>query len=167
MWVNPNSSGNMHSVGKSWRVGKDPPHWGKEEKGMTGETLKGRCLCGEVAWEMTGPFDFLGMCQCSLCRKVTGSAFATNLFANLDQFSWISGEENRIEYQMPAPKKFGNAVCKSCGSRVPKVSGAGGRVLIPLGSTMGSPGIEPTLVCVEDHAEWFAGLEEAISGKKQ
>jgi hypothetical protein len=27
MWVNPNSSGNMHSVGKSWRVGEDPPHW--------------------------------------------------------------------------------------------------------------------------------------------
>lgn len=123
----------------------------------------GSCLCGAVSWEMEGPFGFLGMCQCSLCRSVTGSAFATNLFAPVEQFEWISGEDHRIIYQMPPPKKFGNSVCKTCGSRVPKVSAAGDRVLIPLGSTSEAPGIAPTLVCLEDHAEWLPNLEAALT----
>lgn len=134
---------------------------------MAEKTLSGSCLCGDVAWEMTGPFDFLGMCQCSLCRKVTGSAFATNLFANLEQFHWLSGEDNRIEYTMAPPKKFGTSACKTCGSRVPRIMAARGRVLIPLGSTMEDPGIAPTLVCAEDHTDWFTDLERAVPGKTQ
>ena len=128
---------------------------------MSEKTLSGTCLCGEVAWEMDGPFDFFGMCQCSLCRKVTGTAFASNLFCGTDKFRWLNGEDHRILYQMPAPKKFGNAVCKTCGSRVPKVLSAGDRVLMPLGSTMEDPGLEPTLVCLEDHTEWFTLLTDS------
>lgn len=125
---------------------------------MSDKTLSGECLCGAVAWEMTGPYDFFGFCLCSLCRKVTGAAFATNLFVSLARFIWVSGEEGRIDYKMPAPKKFGNCVCKTCGSRVPRVMASGDRVLVPMGSIADDPGIAPTLVCVEDHAEWFTGL---------
>ncbi len=128
---------------------------------MAEKTLSGSCLCGDVAWEMDGPFIFFGMCQCSLCRKVTGSAFASNLFCGVEKFRWLNGEDNRIVYQMPAPKRFGNAACKRCGSRVPKVSAAGDKVLLPLGSTMTDPGIEPVLVCVDDHAEWFKALSNS------
>jgi hypothetical protein len=131
---------------------------------MTEQTLTGSCLCGEVAWEMDGPFDFFGMCQCSLCRKVTGSAFASNLFCSADKFRWLKGEDNRILYQMPAPRKFGNAVCKTCGSRAPKFNTAGDRVLLPLGSTMNDPGIKPIFVCPEDHAEWFTLSSESVEG---
>jgi len=28
------------------------------------------------------------------------------------------------------------------------------------------PGIEPTLVCPEDHTDWFTGLESLIKSKK-
>ena len=126
------------------------------------KSLSGACLCGAVSWEMDGPYGFLGMCQCSLCRAVTGSAFATNLFVPVEQFRWLSGEDHRILYQMPPPKKFGNSVCKTCGSRVPKVIAAGERVLIPLGSTSEAPGIPPTLVCVEDNTEWFTDISAAL-----
>lgn len=128
-----------------------------------GKKLSGECLCGDVKWQMEGPFGFLGMCQCSLCRKATGSAFATNLFAPIEQFSWVSGEGNRIDYMVPPPRKFGNAACKTCGSRVPRVLAAGDRVLIPLGSTMEDPDIEPSLVCVADHTQWFPNLEAALT----
>ena len=73
------------------------------------ETLFGECLCGTVSWKMHGPFDFFAMCQCSLCRKLTGSAFATNLFVKIDQFRWISGETNRFEFQMSKPSNFKTA----------------------------------------------------------
>tara|TARA_B110000914_G_C15353446_1_gene395019 strand:- start:249 stop:638 length:390 start_codon:yes stop_codon:yes gene_type:complete len=124
-------------------------------------TLTGECLCGAVSWKMHGPFEFFGMCQCSRCRKVTGAAFATNLFVKPDQFFWQSGENNRNEYLLSPPNTFGNACCKTCGSRVPRKT-ARSLILIPLGSTMELPDIEPTLVCSEDHTAWFDGLKSII-----
>ena len=125
------------------------------------KTLSGECLCGEVSWKMNGPFSFFGICQCSRCRKVTGSAFANNLFVKQNQFHWLSGEDNLNEYLLPTPPTFGNAFCKTCGSRVPK-NIARGLILIPLGSTAELPDIEPTLVCPEDHAEWFTGFKSRL-----
>jgi hypothetical protein len=60
---------------------------------------------------MNGPYEFFGMCQCSRCRKVTGAAFATNLFVKPEQFIWLSGENNRGEFALPSPNTFGNAFC--------------------------------------------------------
>ena len=126
------------------------------------KTLKGECLCGQVSWELAGPYEFFGMCQCSRCRKVTGAAFATNLFVKADQFNWISGEDNTGKYALEPPNTFGNAFCKNCGSRAPRFIPSKGWMLAPLGSTMDAPEIKPTLVCAKDHTEWFSGLEEII-----
>ena len=66
---------------------------------------------------------------------------------------------------MASPNTFGNAFCKTWGSRVPRNTSRGW-VLTPLGSSMELPGIEPTLVCPEDHTKWFTGLESLIKSKK-
>ena len=126
------------------------------------KTLKGECLCGQVSWELAGPYEFFGMCQCSRCRKVTGAAFATNLFVKADQFNRISGEDNTGKYALEPPNTFGNAFCKNCGSRAPRFIPSKGWMLAPLGSTMDAPEIKPTLVCAKDHTDWFSGLEEII-----
>ena len=126
------------------------------------KTLKGECLCGQVSWELSGPYEFFGMCQCSRCRKVTGAAFATNLFVKANQFKWISGEDNTGKYALEPPNTFGNAFCKNCGSRAPRFIPSKGWMLAPLGSTMDAPEIKPKLVCAKDHTDWFSGLEEII-----
>ena len=128
----------------------------------THKILKGECLCGEVSWQLSGAYEFFGMCQCSRCRKATGAAFATNLFVKVDQFKWLSGKEMVDEYVMEEPNTFGNAFCKKCGSRSPRFSPARGWMMAPLGSTMESPEIEPTLVCAKDHTDWFKKLEEML-----
>ena len=131
---------------------------------MTSEykILKGECLCGQVSWKLSGPYEFFGMCQCSRCRKVTGAAFATNLFVKANQFKWLKGKDKVDEYFMEAPNTFGNAFCKKCGSRAPRFSPARGWMMAPLGSTMETPEIKPTLVCTKDHTDWFQKLEEII-----
>ena len=126
------------------------------------KTLKGECLCGLVSWQLSGPYEFFGMCQCSRCRKATGAAFATNLFVKADQFKWLSGKDVVNEYVMEPPNTFGNAFCENCGSRAPRFSSARGWMMAPLGSTMEEPEIEPTLVCVKDHTDWFKKLEEML-----
>ena len=132
---------------------------------QTKNMLNGECLCGKVSWEMHGPYEFFGICQCSRCRKVTGAAFATNLFVKPEQFSWLSGQNKRGEYILSPPDTFGNAFCNNCGSRVPRQT-ARGWILAPLGSTMELPDIEPTLVCPEDHTDWFTNLEEILKKGK-
>ena len=126
------------------------------------KTLKGECLCGLVSWQLSGPYEFFGMCQCSRCRKATGAAFATNLFVKADQFKWLSGKDAVNEYVMEPPNTFGNAFCENCGSRAPRFSSARGWMMAPLGSTMEEPEIEPTLVCVKDHTDWFKKLKEML-----
>jgi len=125
------------------------------------KTLSGECLCGDVSWQMNGPYEFFGMCQCSRCRKITGAAFATNLFVKPEQFSWTSGESKRGEYVLALPNTFGNAFCQNCGSRVPRQTSRGW-MLLPLGSSMDAPSIKPTLVYPEDHTDWFTKLKEII-----
>ena len=41
---------------------------------------KGSCLCGSIQFELKGGVEDPIYCHCSLCRKASGSAFATNAF---------------------------------------------------------------------------------------
>lgn len=41
---------------------------------------KGSCLCGSIQFELKGGVEDPIYCHCSLCRKASGSAFATNGF---------------------------------------------------------------------------------------
>jgi len=42
-------------------------------------TVRGTCLCGDVAFEADAPFEFMGHCHCSMCRKHHGAAFSSAL----------------------------------------------------------------------------------------
>lgn len=45
---------------------------------------KGSCLCGAIKIELSGPITSIIHCHCSLCRKNSGTAYATNGFINSD-----------------------------------------------------------------------------------
>ncbi|KAL1668079.1 Mss4-like protein [Schizophyllum commune] len=81
----------------------------------------GSCLCGAVQYELTGePFTHL-VCHCVNCQKVTGSAFASNVFFNKEQVSVIKGKEALKEYADPhtqSGKPYHRAFCGKCGSFV-------------------------------------------------
>jgi len=77
---------------------------------------KGGCLCGVVNFEISGNICNIVYCHCSLCRKAQGSAYATNGNVKLDDFKFISGENNLTAYQAsPNQTKF---FCKTCGSPI-------------------------------------------------
>lgn len=52
---------------------------------------QGACLCGEVAIEINGPISSIIHCHCSLCRKSSGTAFATNGFVQSTDFTVVKG----------------------------------------------------------------------------
>jgi len=76
---------------------------------------EGRCLCGSVKLHV-GEISDIICCHCSLCRKASGSAFATNGFVNILDFKIISGQESVSSFES-RPGKF-RYFCSRCASPI-------------------------------------------------
>lgn len=76
---------------------------------------QGSCLCGAINVEV-GPISSIIHCHCSLCRKSSGTAFATNGFVNSDEFKIVKGADNLNFFEMKTGRK--RHFCKTCGSPV-------------------------------------------------
>ncbi|MFT5162015.1 MAG: hypothetical protein ACI9FJ_000583 [Alteromonadaceae bacterium] len=77
---------------------------------------QGACLCGAVQFEIRGGIDSVIHCHCSLCRKSSGTAYATNGFVDTDKFKLIQGEDNLSSFGLkPGQNRH---FCKTCGSPI-------------------------------------------------
>ncbi len=77
---------------------------------------KGSCLCGSVAFEIAGEIRDIVYCHCSQCRKVQGSAFATNGNVEAEKFRFVRGQDELTGYQStPGQTKY---FCRHCGSPI-------------------------------------------------
>lgn len=76
----------------------------------------GQCLCGEVKVEVRGSITDIIHCHCSLCRKSSGTAYATNGFVLSAEFSLVQGKEllNAFSLKQGRLRHF----CSRCGSPV-------------------------------------------------
>ena len=72
----------------------------------------GSCLCGAVAFEISGPMDDVIACHCSQCRKMTGNYWASTHVADADLK--FTQQEGLKWYTSSAEAKRG--FCKECGS---------------------------------------------------
>ncbi len=77
---------------------------------------KGGCLCGAVKVELTGSIESIIHCHCSLCRKNSGTAYATNGFVNASEFRVIDPNHNLATFEFKPGKC--RHFCKTCGSPV-------------------------------------------------
>lgn len=72
------------------------------------------CLCGTVKIEIYGPITDIIHCHCSLCRKSTGSAYATNGFVDSQQFKIVTGRDHVNAYEFKPGRK--RHFCARCAS---------------------------------------------------
>lgn len=92
----------------------------------------GQCLCGEVKVEIRGAITDIIHCHCSLCRKSSGTAYATNGFVSSAEFSVIQGEELLKAFSLKQDRL--RHFCSNCGSPVYSSSAADpSRIRIRLG----------------------------------
>jgi hypothetical protein len=124
-------------------------------------TFRGSCLCGEVAFEVDGPFDHFLNCHCSRCRKATGSAHATNLYASPDRFDWMSGIEHVVRFDLPTAKSFATTFCRLCGSPLPHHTRSGRELVVPAGSLDDEPSLRPRArIFLGSDASWGCGTDD-------
>ncbi len=123
---------------------------------MTDAKLTGSCLCGAVQYEINGEAERFYHCHCQRCRKLTGSANASNLLVTpLESLTWTKGETLLKRYKVPEAERFYNCFCSECGSPMPRVVPELGGVLIAAGSLNEEPPILPSArIFWESRAEW-------------
>jgi hypothetical protein len=107
------------------------------------ETIQGSCLCGEVKFEVSGPFRAFYLCHCSRCQKASGSAHASNIFGPASALTWISGECNISHFKLPDAQFFGTHFCKTCGCPTPIKNDEMDMAMIPAGALESEPGKAP------------------------
>lgn len=73
--------------------------------------LRGRCLCGAVAFEVTEAPSSVHWCHCGMCRRATGAASAVLVWAPRAAVRW-TGEPARYRSSTVAERGF----CRGCGA---------------------------------------------------
>ena len=76
----------------------------------------GSCLCGGVAFELSGELPGLQVCWCRSCQKAQGSAFVAVLPVAQADVVFIRGENLLAAYTSSPGKE--RLFCKACGSPV-------------------------------------------------
>jgi hypothetical protein len=116
--------------------------------------LRGSCLCGKVAYEVSAPIPMgIVRCHCTRCRKARAAAHNANFFVGLDDFRWLRGEDLLLAYKVPEAERFAQAFCGECGSPQPRVVN---RAVVPAGSLDDDPGAVPGMhIFVSSKAPWF------------
>jgi hypothetical protein len=93
----------------------------------------GGCLCGQVRFEATGPFEGAVLCYCGFCQKVSGAAFSGVAPLPVERYRLLSGKDPIGEFES-SPGVF-RAFCSSCGSSLyARVAADPGAIRLRLGS---------------------------------
>lgn len=103
--------------------------------------LKGSCLCGGVRYEIDGALEAITNCHCSLCRKMSGSAFSSGASISADSFRIVAG--NEILHQWESSPGYFRNFCSRCGSPLFKIKAKDPKVIrLRVGSLDTDPGVK-------------------------
>ncbi len=93
--------------------------------------MKGSCLCGAVAFEVSVKPSRFYRCHCSLCRKQSGTGYNLATLVKEGDFSWLKGESHIGSWTKPTG--YRNDFCSVCGSTVPNLLRDVPYVWLPVG----------------------------------
>ncbi|GAA4644475.1 GFA family protein [Pontixanthobacter gangjinensis] len=123
--------------------------------------IKGNCLCGSILFEIVNDFAKLYFCNCNQCRKITGSAFASNLFIDVESFDWLAGSDGIAIYKVPN-RDIAKSFCRKCGSGVPWPSSDGAMMIVPAGCLNGEPEVKGKFrIFTAEEPRWSTDFELA------
>jgi len=105
--------------------------------------LTGKCLCGEVRFEVSEPPVSASYCHCTRCQRRTGTAASASARVAPGSLRVVSGQE-LIKSWRP-PDGFAKLFCGHCGGALWSQSQSDPTVIsIRLGTFDADPGIRPS-----------------------
>jgi hypothetical protein len=83
------------------------------------ETHDGGCLCGAVRYRVSGEPMLVGFCNCTLCKRRTGSAFGFSAYFDKRTVEMKSGVLKTYEYRSDESGRWARTeFCLTCGTTV-------------------------------------------------
>ena len=102
--------------------------------------VSGSCLCGRVAFQISGKIGPIGQCHCSKCRKASGTDGNAVCYTAFKNLQWVSGENEVKHWYSPGDAPWSKAFCQNCGSPVPNANKDKKIYFVPAGSLDDDPG---------------------------
>jgi hypothetical protein len=117
--------------------------------------MRGSCLCRGIQYELDEVLGVVVNCHCSMCRKVTGTAFRTRAAVAASAFRWVAGEDLVSRFES-SPGEF-RTFCRVCGSTLATFfRDRPAEIGLALGTLDEDPGVRPTAhVFVGSKAPWY------------
>ena len=124
-------------------------------------SMTGRCLCGEVSYEITGELVATAVCHCDHCQRQSGGAFSVNLVVLESQLA-LSGT---LTTYGDCGDDGGDTVyvrrrfCGTCGSPiVSEVNEPAGIAIVKAGTLDDKSNVQPTVEVWCDHRQPWVDL---------
>ncbi len=122
-------------------------------------TRTGRCLCGQITYEIAGDLIATAVCHCDHCQRQGGSAFSVNLIAHESQMT-VSGNLSTFEDRgenndaVYVYRRF----CGHCGSPIySALVSPEGIVAVKAGTLDDRSGVTPNIEAWCEHKQpWVA-----------
>ncbi len=122
--------------------------------------MKGRCLCGNVSFEITGKSLGLYQCHCSECRKATGSSASAAALVDREKLRWTGGEDKIASFVKDSG--YRSDFCSVCGSPVPNSIKNTGKFWVPAGLLEETGDLAVVMhLYMNSSASWEAGARSA------
>jgi hypothetical protein len=129
--------------------------------------IQGSCLCGAVAFEISGKVGPVGQCHCSKCRKKSGTDGNAVFYTAAGSFHWSRGESEIKVFPVPNGKGWASRFCGTCGSPTPHSDKDKKFYFVPAGLLDTDPGFrgyaahifvdsKAPWVCISDNAPQYA-----------
>lgn len=80
--------------------------------------IDGGCHCGYLTYEAEADPQNVGICHCTDCQTLSGSAFRTGVRVASDDFRMLSGEPTIYIKTTDRGAKTAQAFCPRCGSQI-------------------------------------------------
>jgi len=80
--------------------------------------INGGCHCGFITYEATIEPEHIGICHCTDCQTLSGSAFRTGALASKDNFRLLSGQPKIYVKTAQSGAKRAQAFCPECGTHI-------------------------------------------------
>jgi len=80
--------------------------------------INGQCHCGEISFEAEVEAALFGICHCTDCQVLTGSAFNASVAVPAVNFVLVGGNPRTYVKVAADGRKSHSRFCGTCGSRV-------------------------------------------------
>ena len=117
--------------------------------------MKGSCLCGAVAYEVTAFDKPVMCCHCRTCQKAHASVFAPTAGVLRENFAWLQGEDKLSTFESSPGKN--RHFCSVCGSHLIAERPGQPHVIVRVATLDEDPGIRPSAHIWTSHdLDWLA-----------